>query len=90
MPPKTLDKPQRRRQIGQLVCNAFPTCTAEFVAAPAGGIAFRVRAANGRYRSGVIKLLAHHGHIRLNHAWLMREMKADGDMTRRRRTAAAV
>ena len=78
MQPKTLDSAQRRRDLRQLVRNAFPGCSVVFVDPPAGGIAFRIRAGNGRYRSGVIKLLAHHGHVRLNGAWLAREMKVHG------------
>jgi hypothetical protein len=74
----TLDTPQRRRLIQQLVRNECPGCTVVFVGAPAGAVAFRIRAASGRFRSGVIKLLAHHGHIRLNSAWLKREMKVHG------------
>jgi hypothetical protein len=78
MPQKTLDNPQRRRQIERLVHNEFPNCEVEFVAAPRDSLAFRVRAMNGRNRSGVIKLLAHHGHIRLNRAWLAAQLRAHG------------
>ena len=78
MPQKSLDNLQRRRQIEQLVHNEFPNCQVEFISAPRDGLAFRIRAANGRYRSGVIKLLAHHGHIQLNRAWLAAQMKAHG------------
>jgi hypothetical protein len=78
MSPKSLDTPQRRRQIERLVRNALPTCTCEFMTPPAGGIAFRLRGENGRYKSGTIKLLSHHGQMRLNHAWLTSEMKRHG------------
>lgn len=74
----TLDNPQRRRQIERLVHNVLRYCRVEFITAPRGGLAFRIRAVNGRYRSGVIKLLSHHGHIRLNRAWLSAQMKAGG------------
>jgi len=78
MQPKSLDNPERRREIRQLVRNAFPACSAVFVEPPEGGIAFRIRAENGRYRSGVIKLLGHHGHVRLNTAWLAGQIKIHG------------
>jgi hypothetical protein len=74
----TLDTPQRRRQIQRLAHNAFPNGVVVFVEAPRGGLAFRIRAVNGRFRSGTIKLLSHHGHIRLNRDWLAREIKAHG------------
>jgi hypothetical protein len=78
MRPKTLDNPQRRRALEQLVRNAFPGCCAMFLEAPAGGVAFCIRAENGRYRSGVIKVPAHHGHVRFNSAWLARQIKIHG------------
>jgi hypothetical protein len=65
-----VDTPQRRRRIEQLVGNAFPGCTAEFLPASPGALAFRVRGPTGRPRSGVLRLPAHHGRIRLNSAWL--------------------
>ena len=79
MPPKTANNPQRRRRIEQLVRNELPGCHAEFVAAaPRGGLAFRIRAASGPYRSGVIKLLGHHTRFPVNRAWLMNQMKVHG------------
>lgn len=78
MPQKTLDSPQRRRQIQRLVQNQFPNCKVHFITAPRDALAFRIRAPNGRYRSGIIKLLAHHGHIRLNRAWLTAQLKTHG------------
>ena len=36
---------------------------------PEGSLAFRIRTPNGRFRSGVIKILPHHVSIRLNRRW---------------------
>lgn len=74
----TLNTPERRRRIEQLVRNEFPGCAAVFVMAPVGGLAFRICAPCGCVRSGIITLLAHHGHIRLNRSWLAGKMNDQG------------
>jgi hypothetical protein len=74
----TPDTPQRRRRIERLVRNEFPGCAAVFVAAPAGGLAFRIVAPCGCFRSHTITLPAHHGHVRLNRSWLADRMKRHG------------
>lgn len=78
MRPNELKAFHRRRDVRQLARNEFPDCSVVFVTAPTGAIAFRISASSGRYRSGVIKLLAHHAHVRLNRAWLARQMKVHG------------
>lgn len=70
-----VDTPQRRRRIQQLVRNAFPGCSAQFLAASPGALAFRVRAPTGRFRSGVLTVPAHHEGVRLNSAWLERLLR---------------
>jgi hypothetical protein len=71
----SVDTPQRRRRILQLVQNALPGSTVVFAGGTPGCLAFRIKSANGRYRSGTIKLLAHHRRIRLNRAWLQRQLE---------------
>ncbi|MBI1374049.1 MAG: hypothetical protein GC159_15115 [Phycisphaera sp.] len=61
--------------------NVMPGCVAVFVDAPNGALAFRIRAASGRYRSGEIQLLAHHGHIKINRAWLEDQLETRGGPT---------
>jgi hypothetical protein len=70
-----VDTPQRRRRIQQLVGNQFPGCAAEFLSASPGALAFRVRGPTGRLRSGIITLPAHHERVRLNSAWLERQLQ---------------
>jgi hypothetical protein len=85
----TVDTPQRRRRIQQLIRNAFPGCTAQFLPADSGALAFRVRGPTGRPRSGVLRLLGHQGRVRLNADWLQRQLGGRGKATvvrSRRRT----
>lgn len=70
-----VDTPQRRRRIQQLVANAFRGCSAEFVNAGRGALAFRVRGPTGRVRSGILRLPAHHERTRLNAAWLHQQFQ---------------
>ncbi|MBI3865090.1 MAG: hypothetical protein HY290_24720 [Planctomycetia bacterium] len=70
----TADTPQRRRRIEQLVKNLLPGCTAAFMPGTDGGLAFRIRSKNGRFRTGIIKLLSHHQKVRLNRHWLQRQI----------------
>jgi hypothetical protein len=70
----TVDTAQRRRRIQQLARNAFPGSEVVFLRAQAGALAFRIRAVNGRFRTGIIKLLAHHQKVRLNPSWLQRQL----------------
>jgi hypothetical protein len=74
----TVDTPQRRRRIQQIAKNAFPGSTVVFLRAQPGALAFRIRAVNGRFRTGVIKLLPHHGKVRLNRSWLQRQLGGRG------------
>lgn len=83
LPPQTEAEVWLRIQ--QLVRNAHPGCEAIFVDAPPDGLAFRVRARNGRYRSGVITLLRHHREVRLNSAWLDRQMSDVANKRNRRK-----
>jgi hypothetical protein len=69
-----VDTPQRRRRIQQIASNAFPGSTVVFLRAPRGALAFRIRSVNGRFRTGIIKLLSHHGKVRLNQSWLQRQL----------------
>jgi hypothetical protein len=70
-----VDTPQRRRRIEQLVGNAFPGCAAEFLPDAPGALAFRVLGPTGRPWSGVLRLPAHHGRVRLNAGWLQRQLR---------------
>jgi len=70
-----VDSAQRRRRLEQLVQNDFPGCVVVFLPSTDGSVAFRIRAKNGRYRSGAIKLMPHHRAIRLNKSWLERALR---------------
>jgi hypothetical protein len=70
-----VDNAHSRRRIEQLVSNAFPGCSAEFVATNPGALAFRICGPTGRHRSGIIRLPSHGQSARLNAAWLERTLK---------------
>jgi hypothetical protein len=75
----TADTPQRRRRIEQLVRNEFPDCEVVFVKVTEKSLAFRIRGANGRFRSGIVQVLPHHSLTRLNKDWLKRKLSVKFD-----------
>lgn len=74
----SIDTPQRRDRITQLVGNEFPECEAVFGEDDVDTLAFRIRSREGNYRTGTIRLLRHHSHVVLNKAWLLEQVAKNG------------